>query len=439
MKTPYIKQLSHLRLLLIIALGLFSQTGIQAQPGRTAINVIVSPSRADWTYPIGESVTFEVYVLQNNVKMQNLPLTYEYGPEMMKPDKQGLLDLKNGTATLVVPGLKTAGFQTVKASVVVNGKTYSNYTTVGYEPDKIKPTVELPADFETFWKEAIKETATIPLKPKMTLLPERCTEKTNVYHIVFQNNAVNSYIYGILCVPKKPGTYPAILKVPGAGVRGYNGEIELADKGVITLEIGIHGIPVNLDPSIYSSLHSGALNQYAFFNLDNRDTYYFKRVYLGCVRAVDFLFTLEQFDKDRLAVMGGSQGGGLSIVTASLDKRVKFAAAQFPALCDLTGFLHNRADGWPHLFRKIKDTNLEKKIETASYYDAVNFARSLNVPIFFCWGYNDMTCPPTSMYSAYNVIRSEKELMLMQDTGHWFYPEERERLEQWLLNKLGVK
>ncbi len=66
----------------------------------------------------------------------------------------------------------------------------------------------------------------------MTLLPERCTDKVNVYHVSFANNDYASRMYGILCVPKAFGEYPAILKVPGAGIRAYNGEAERAGKGV---------------------------------------------------------------------------------------------------------------------------------------------------------------------------------------------------------------
>ena len=76
----------------------------------------------------------------------------------------------------------------------------------------------------------------------------------------FRMKLSGSRIYGILAIPKKPGKYPAILKVPGAGIRPYAGDARTAALGFITLEIGIHGIPVNLDPQVYSDLAAGALN-----------------------------------------------------------------------------------------------------------------------------------------------------------------------------------
>jgi cephalosporin-C deacetylase-like acetyl esterase len=212
----------------------------------------------------------------------------------------------------------------------------------------------------------------------------------------------------------------------------------MAEKGIITFKIGIHGIPVDMDPEVYYNMRKAAVDHYWFYNLDDRDRYYYKRVYLGCVRAIDFILSLPQFDGEKLAVYGGSQGGALSIITAALDSRVKWLAAYYPALCDVTGYLNDRAGGWPHMFNKDNaEFNIkEDKIETSKYYDVVNFARQIKIPGYYSWGYNDLTCPPTSMYSAYNVITATKKLHLALDTGHWTYPEQREKMDQWLSNQL---
>ena len=113
-------------------------------------------------------------------------------------------------------------------------------------------------------------------------------------------------------------------------MRPYNGDIETAEKGIITLEIGIHGVPVTMDPEVYRNLGSSAVYRYFTYNLEDKDQYYYKRVYMGCVRANDFLVSLPNFDGTNLAVTGGSQGGALSIVTAGLDARVKYLASFYP-------------------------------------------------------------------------------------------------------------
>lgn len=111
------------------------------------------------------------------------------------------------------------------------------------------------------------------------------------------------------------------MRLPGAGVRPYEGHIAEAEKGYITLDIGIHGIPVTMPASVYHNLLSGSLDKYWNFNWEDRDMVYYKRVYLGCIRMVDYIYSMQEFNGD-LIVYGGSQGGALSLITAALDNRV---------------------------------------------------------------------------------------------------------------------
>lgn len=424
--------------LLYLLLGYMLCFNLQAQPAEQSVKVLVAPTKTDWTYKTGEKVKFTISVYENGNLLKDVEIRYEIGPEKLTPTEKGVKKASNGTLTLDVPGMKTPGFIRCLAWAQVNGKEYRGIATAGFAPDQIAPTVAHPSDFDQFWSKSMEELAKIPLDAKMTLIPERCTEKVNVYHVNIQNHRIGTRMYGILCVPKKEGKYPALLHVPGAGVRGYYGDVANAEKGMITLQIGIHGIPLNMAPSVYEDLGKGPLFQYMTFNLDSKDNFYFKRVYLGCIRANDFLVSLPEFDGSNLAVTGGSQGGALSIVTAGLDKRVKWLAALYPAYSDVTGYLKNRAGGWPHYFlgSNAELHNTKSKLETIGYYDVVNFARRVNIPGFYTWGYNDETCPPTSMHAAYNVIPGEKELYLSLETGHWTYPEQREKVTDWLVKQL---
>ncbi len=409
-----------------------------AQPVEQVVKVIIAPDHSNWIYRTNEQVKFNVTVLQYGNPLKNVKVKYEVGPERMTPDKSDSLMLTDGKLIIDGGSMKTPGFLRCIVTAEVNGKRYRNLSTVGVDPGDIKPVAENPADFVQFWDKAKADQAKIPMDARMTLIPERSTETVNVYQVNLQSYRAGSRLYGILCVPKKEGKYPALLRVPGAGIRPYTGDIATAEKGMITLEIGIHGIPVNMDMNLYSNLAGGALSGYQAFNLEDRDRYYYKRVYLGCVRANDFLIGLPQFDGINLGVTGGSQGGALSIVTAALDKRVKFLGAYYPALSDLTGFLAGRAGGWPHLFNKdnINTESAKDRIKTTGYYDVVNFARLITVPGMYSWGFNDETCPPTSMYAAYNVISAPKSLFLSVETGHWNYPEQRENMDSWLQKQL---
>lgn len=408
-----------------------------AQPTEKFINIRVTPEHANWTYKPGEKARFTVSVTQSGLPVQGAKVRYAVMPEKMTAVTSGPLNLKEGRTVIDGGTMKGAGFLRCEVYAELEGKEYKGIGTAAFDPGAIKPTVENPADFNTFWNDAKAELAKTPLDARMTLLPERCTENVNVYHVNIQNFK-NSRLYGILCVPKKEGKYPAILQVPGAGIRPYSGDIAKAEKGVITLQIGIHGIPVTMEKEVYDNLSAGPLAGYPTFNLDNRELYYYKRVYLGCIRAVDFLQSLPQSNGTNLGVSGGSQGGALAIVTAALDNRIKYLVSYYPALSDMTGYLHGRAGGWPHMFSGTNAAlhNKKDKVETIGYYDVVNFARQVKVPGYYSWGFNDETCPPTSLYAVYNVITAPKELFVVPETGHWTFPEQNDKTDQWLISQL---
>ena len=270
----------------------------------------------------------------------------------------------------------------------------------------------------------------------MTLMPELCTPKVNVYHVSFGNNGWGSRFYGILTVPTAHGKYPAILKVPGAGVRAYKGDIGHTEKGCIILEVGIHGIPVNLPGDVYHNLYQGALKGYHSFNMDDRDRYYYKRVYTGCVRAIDFIEQLPDFN-GHLGIFGGSQGGALAIVISGLDPRIEALVSHYPALSDMAGYSQNRAGGWPHTLKDAKYRTPEN-LNTLSYYDVASFAPEVKAKGMYTFGYNDMVCPPTTSFSVYNSVTAPKELLVTETTEHYAYPEQSSAVWRWILNELGV-
>jgi cephalosporin-C deacetylase len=319
--------------------------------------------------------------------------------------------------------------------------------TAAYAPERIEPAVENPPDFDAFWSEAKEALAKLPIDARLTPKPELSTGAADVYQVSLQNVGSDSKgasrFYGILAVPTAEGTFPALMSPPGAGARPYRGLVELAGKGYITLQVGIHGIPVDLPAEVYESLLAGPFNSgrgYTAFNLDDRERYYYRRVYLGCLRANDFLVRHPKWDKRNLVVTGGSQGGALTITTAGLDPRVTAIAPYYPALSDMAGYLKGRAGGWPHLFKEERDGHrTPAKIRTAAYYDVVNFARRVRAPGLYSWGWNDEVCPPTSMHAAYNVVTAPKELLLAVETGHNTVPEETAKVDRWVDDQVGRK
>lgn len=411
---------------------------LSAQENLGTYQVRIAPDRDNWTYELNEKAKFEIAVTLNNRQVSGINVKYSCGLEMLKPTIEKTITTTSQSFSIDAGTLDKPGFLRCIASFEKNGITYRGLGTAGFRPDLIKPTVTEPKDFEEFWNKGKSELSKIPLDAKFELMPALGSSKVDVYHVSFQNVGTGiakvSRIYGMLAVPKEtyPGQkFPAIMRPPGAGVRPYFGQVAMAERGIIVLEIGIHGIPVNLPQLVYDELRNTALNRYMSYNMDDKDEYYYRRVYLGCIRSNDFLFSLPQFDGKNLGVTGGSQGGGLAIITTALDSRVKGLVSSYPALSDMTGYLFGRAGGWFHLLKDPKNQTKEK-IETLSYYDVVNFAKRVKVPGMYSWGFNDEVVPPTSSFAAYNVITAPKKLLLGLEMGHANSTEQTNRLNDFI-------
>ena len=431
-KEKFKEKMRFFKLFLLLNFLLFTSV-LMAQPRLQKVQLMAVPDHSDALYKCGEKVKMKLMAFHCGMALNGAVVKYHVSKDLMEPHIESSVELNGNEATIDVGTLKEPGYLRVKAYLEKDGKSYSVLSTVGFDTHRLEPTVTMPKDFMAFWEEGIKMLQKTALDAQMELLEERCTKSVDVYHISYKNIG-GSRMYGMLTVPKAPGKYPAILRFPGAGVGEKGGDIAHAERGVIVLELGIHGIPVNYGGNIYEDLGNGPLKNYPEQNMDNRDTYYYKRVYLGCVKGIEFLLSLPQCNGN-IGTFGGSQGGALSIVTSALDKRVKADVAYFPALSDMEGYCHNRAGGWPHIFKN--EANRTKEIiNTIRYYDVANFARIMETPVHFLYGYNDITCAPTTTRSTYNAINSPKELIIGENIGHWTYPDQMETLWNWIIKKL---
>ncbi|GJG36119.1 cephalosporin deacetylase [Prevotella lacticifex] len=415
---------------------------LSAQIMGNNIVVTITPDHKDWNYKAGETANFEINVLKSGTLLDNAKVDIEAGP-VMYPDAKKSVTLKEGSIKWSGK-MTTPGFYRITATAHVGGKDYRGLCTAAFSPEKLQPYCKEPKDFDEFWSKALNEARKNDLNPTRRLLPERCTKDENVYEVSYINDNANSRMYGILSVPVKPGKYPALLRVPGAGVRPYSGDTYTAPGKCIVLEIGIHGIPVTMQQSIYDDLRNAALNNYWDVNLAEPNKNYYKRVVTGAVRGVDFIASLPEWDGKAIGVTGSSQGGFLSLATAALDKRITFLGVVHDAMCDFEAEMHNVGGGWPHYFYwDVKNgTNkelLNMKVEGARYYDGVNFARRVTQPGWYSFGYNDEVVPPTSSYSTYNIIKAPKTLSVYQMTGHYWYQEQWDEWQNFIRKQMGIE
>ena len=425
------------RLLLVIGLSLSLHAASALPKGK--ISIEITPDRTeDWRYSAGDSVAYDIVVRVDGKPLKNASVKYTFAREKMPAHETHRATLPDGRLRVKTAGMPCPGFLTCRVFLLdEKGATVADdLAQAAFDPEKLRPMTDMPEDFAAFWERAKAENAKIPMDPRVERAEQWCTDKVDVYYVRLQSFRKDNYVYGYVSVPKSKGPHPAVLYVPGAGVAKTKPSTYMAEKGVITMTLGIHGIPLDMPDENYDILKNGALYNYQFVNLDNRDQYYYKRVFMGCIRAIDYLFTRPEFDGERLMVSGGSQGGGLSIVTTALDPRVKYFVCFYPALCDHMGYLYDRAGGWPHMFDRTRAYfRTAERILNSRYYDAANFARLIRVPGFFSWGYNDLSCPITSMYSAYNVVTAPKDLVLELRNGHRRSERQNRLADAWMLRQ----
>ncbi|WP_289089505.1 acetylxylan esterase [uncultured Bacteroides sp.] len=412
-------------------------------PYRSDLLWVTEPDHPDWIYRTGEKAKIKISLFKYGIPQDGITVNYETGSELMPSDKTGSITLKNGKAEINIGTLDKPGFRDCIFSVMINGRKYSHHVKVGFSPDKIKPYTEMPDGFMDFWKNNIKEASEFPLKYTREKAEEYCTEKIDCYLIKLQINNRGQAVYGYLFYPKntKPGSCPVVLSPPGAGIKTIKEPLRhkyYAEEGFIRLEFEIHGLNPTMSEEQFkeiSNAFNGKENGYLTNGLDNKDNYYMKRVYLSCLRCIDLLTSLPEWDGKNVIVQGGSQGGALAMITAGLDKRVTACVVNHPALSDMAGYMAGRAGGYPHFFR-TRGMDTKEKLETMSYYDVVNFARLIKADTFMTWGFNDNTCPPTTSYAVYNTLECNKEALITPINEHWTSEEtERGHLE-WIKKHL---
>ena len=427
--------------------------GINAQaenyPYRSDYLWLTVPDHADWLYKTGEKAKVEVSFYRYGIP-QDVEVTYEIGPDMMPATASGKVKLKGGRAVVDMGTMKTPGFLDLRLTARLDNQKYEHHVKVGFSPEQLKPYTKNPADFDTFWQKAVekarKEVSNERLEVSRTRADEYCTAETDMYLLKIKTDQQHS-IYAYLSMPKEAAKgqspdrqFPIVLCPPGAGVKTIKEPMRnlyYAKNGFIRLEMEIHGLNPTMTAEQFKEISSAFdhENGYLSNGLDNKDNYYMKHVYVACVRALDYLCSLPEWDGKNVFVQGGSQGGALALITAGLDRRVTACVANHPALSDMAGYLANRAGGYPH-FNRQNSMLTPDKVETLAYYDVVNFARRITCPVYMTWGYNDNVCPPTTSYIVWNLITAPKEPLITPVNEHWTTADTNYGQMLWLKNKI---
>ena len=433
-------------------------------PPQTPYLVFHSPQNENLIFVSGDTVEL---VCQAGLRSVGLRWTLHRNM-ILKPFRSGepeALPANRFRIRLATAGLPP-GFYDVKVEldtglandekVALAKRPVRGVCTFGWQPAAMAVAETRPVDFKAFWDGAKARLAAIPLDAREGPLQLFGPKEINGYNVTnaclppdydptgHHTEQVESRkvdfagpdkgrVYGWLAKPAGPGKFPAMLVLPGAGFAARPRPLEHARHGFVALDIQVHGQDVDLKE--YPKLPG----YYSDFNYTAASAYYYYNVHLRCLQAVSYLASRPDVDASRIVVVGGSQGGRLSVVVAGLDPRIK---ATVPCIAHSANRPHQR---WVERCNEkgapsdgIEVSGAPPVVDDAesrclAYYDPMNYAPDIRCPVLFNAGLIDPVSPPFGVFAAFNRVGSaDKTLVALDGLGHDWSAEFDRRAWRWL-------
>jgi cephalosporin-C deacetylase-like acetyl esterase len=386
------------------------------------LKVVVATAKPEAVYRAGEQVDFQVRVLEGEKPVIGRTLKYRLSLDNFKTVATGTLT-SAADAVVVSETLKEPGFLRCDVTLESEEKKITGVASAAVDPLEIKPSLPVPDDFDAFWKKRKEQLAAEPMRPKQapTTAP---ADKVESFDVEINCPGSERPVRGYFAKPvnAKPGSLPIIITTHGAGVGSSQLQAAIGNSqryNVLALDMNAHGIENGQPAEFYTALQKGELAGYHKSNPNDPDKIYFNGMFIRLMRAMEFMTAQPEWDGRTLIVSGSSQGAGQAIAAAGLDPRVTLVIGNVPAICDHTGSLVGRTNGWPNFLAKQgKDEADPKVVSTVRYFDAMNFGTRAKAEAVFLVGFIDGVTPPTSIYAMYNAYAGPKRIIHRPDMGH---------------------
>lgn len=290
---------------------------------------------------------------------------------------------------------------------------------------KYKPDVQEERDFDKFWSETLEHTRSYALSPEFKEV-KGMFETVKVYDVTFSGYA-GQRIKGWYIRPNTDKKVPAVLEFIGyGGGRGLPHDwLIFASAGYGHFIMDTRGQGSAWSPGDTPDIEDITGNpHYPGFmtkGIESRESYYYRRVFCDAVRAYETLNSRDDIITDKVAVLGSSQGGGITLAAAGLIPEVKYILPDVPFLTHYSRAVRN-FDSYP--YKEIRDylnvhrDSTDRVFKTLSYFDGVNFCKRAKAKAFFSTALMDDVCPPSTVYAAYNHYQEDKEIIYWEFNGH---------------------
>ena len=388
----------------------------ELQDKRSRLDLTISSSAVAGMGTPNSPVKFTTKLVNNGNQTVNGLLGWSINSTAISPAKiasQAIQidagETKELTKTIVLP---QTGFveMVCKFEQGETVKSIQKTSRVGCNPNQLLTPLTQQDDFDEFWERSIAELNAVPPAFKMIEQPKMSDGNIRVFEISMRSHD-QVRVRGWLEVPRQVSKpLPVVIRVPGYG-QNMKPIGKCDDMIVFSFNPRGHG---NSQQDI-----SGQPNNFWIRGLDNPETYYYRGSYLDCIRAVDFISSRPDVDQDKIAVWGGSQGGGFATATAALDSRVDYCIADIPFLCDWRNYF--RLSHWPEMDNWIAEQpqrSWESTLRTLSYFDTMNLAGRIRCPTLMSVGLQDGVCPPTTCFNTFNRIPGEKSYRIYPNKRH---------------------
>ncbi|MBD8066744.1 acetylxylan esterase [Devosia sp. PTR5] len=312
--------------------------------------------------------------------------------------------------------------------------------------DAYESSVVTPADFAQFWQSTLAESRAVGGRMQM-VAAETTLKLVDVFDVTFPGFGGHP-VKGWLVLPRERASkLPLLVQYVGyGGGRGFPHELlHWAASGFAYFRMDTRGQgsswstgatpdPVGSTSQIPGMMTKGVLD---------RNDYYYRRVFTDGVRAIDALAELDFVDSDRIAVCGGSQGGGISLAVAGIENRVKAVMPDVPFLCDFPRAVRMAArDPYLEIVRFLAQHREKREMvfETLRYFDGVCFARQSQAAALYSVALMDDICPASTVYAAYRAHAGEdKSVVEYEFNNHEGGGPYQDRQQMtWLTERFGM-